>query len=329
MRKLLIILAIVFQVLLLAYMAGNREYIYRNGKTVYLRTTPIDPRDHFRGDFVRLQYDINEIDSKYLRDGLAEMGGDWRLSKDNKVYVVLDVDDESIGNILYATDVKPEKGLCYICGRTNYKRNNNLNARFGIDSYFVEQGEGKELENRTRDGHRISLEMEIALSDSGTAVIKGHRISPLSIEVFDLVLKENIIKKAKVKLVNISQEPIAIVDLPGYASLKMEKSNWWWTDSHQWTWVNEEAVSPLPTDDDVHVLQSYEEYVLEIDFANPYWSIEVEGEGSATVAGYEYFDRMPFRIKYESPTRDACSGLSNKDYIWHGSISSQTLPNLD
>jgi uncharacterized membrane-anchored protein len=56
MRKTFIILAVILQLVVLAYMAGEREYILRRGKVIYLRTAPIDPRDLFRGDYVRLNY---------------------------------------------------------------------------------------------------------------------------------------------------------------------------------------------------------------------------------------------------------------------------------
>ena len=43
MRKIFILLAILFQFLVLAFMAGEREVILRNGTIIHLRTAPIDP----------------------------------------------------------------------------------------------------------------------------------------------------------------------------------------------------------------------------------------------------------------------------------------------
>ena len=59
MRKAFILAAIILQVMVLAYMAGEREYILKNGKLIHLRTAPVDPRDLFRGDYVRLNYEIS------------------------------------------------------------------------------------------------------------------------------------------------------------------------------------------------------------------------------------------------------------------------------
>jgi uncharacterized membrane-anchored protein len=67
MRKAIILGAIILQVVVLAYMAGEREHILRNGKVILLRTAPIDPRDLFRGDYVRLNYEISRIGVDQLK----------------------------------------------------------------------------------------------------------------------------------------------------------------------------------------------------------------------------------------------------------------------
>ena len=51
MRKAAIITAILAQVLILAWMAGQREWILRTAPRIWLRTAPLDPRDLFRGDY--------------------------------------------------------------------------------------------------------------------------------------------------------------------------------------------------------------------------------------------------------------------------------------
>ena len=59
MRKVGFYALIALQAGVLTYMAGHREYIRAYGNEVWLPTAPIDPRDPFRGDFVRLRYGIN------------------------------------------------------------------------------------------------------------------------------------------------------------------------------------------------------------------------------------------------------------------------------
>jgi hypothetical protein len=46
----------------------TRIYILKTGKVIHLRTAPIDPRDIFRGDYVRLNYEISRIAIDDLKD---------------------------------------------------------------------------------------------------------------------------------------------------------------------------------------------------------------------------------------------------------------------
>ena len=328
MRKLLIICAVIFQIVLLAFMAGEREYVLRKGTIVYLRTTPIDPRDYFRGDYVRLNYEISSIKSDKLRDGLKNLKQDYK-EKDKKVYAVLEVNDENIANLLYATDKKPKKDQLFVRGRLNYKRKGRIDVRYGIESYFLEQNKGKELEDRKLKGRRASLEMAVALGSNGIAVIENYRWAPISIKITDLKLKGNSPQKAKLTLTNISEKPVAIVDLPGNRSLKMEKDlRRWWNDNKNWQWITEDSADYLPEDKHIHLLEPSQSYEIEIDFNNPYWSISVSDKQANLVSKYG-FNSSPFRIVYEPPSAKQCENLKNADLIWHGKISSESIPNLD
>jgi len=175
MRKFLIICAAVLRILLLAFIGGQREYILRTGRTIYLRTVPVDPRDFFRGDYVRLRYEISDIDSKYYRDGLLTETKNEIRGK--QVYVVLKVDGNDLANIVYVTDKKPAKGQLYIRGRCSddyYSWHVYINVLYGIEAYFVEQGKGKELENRAF-GSNTAFDMKVALGGNGIAVLNGYR----------------------------------------------------------------------------------------------------------------------------------------------------------
>ncbi|MFA6187246.1 MAG: GDYXXLXY domain-containing protein [Phycisphaerae bacterium] len=181
MRKLLIIFVVALQILMLAFMAGQREYVLRTGKTIYLRTVPVDPRDLFRGDYVTLRYEISTIAESHLRDELSKIANNDYM-RDKKIYVVLKVDANDVADILYATDKKPQKGAIYICGRIAYPTSGfmfgveykTINVRYGIEAYFVEQGKGRQLEQRRRNNTPFR-EAEIALGSNGIAVIKGFR----------------------------------------------------------------------------------------------------------------------------------------------------------
>ncbi len=53
---------VLLQLFLLAGIVAYRQYWLATGERVLLRTEPVDPRDIFRGDYVRLGYGISTLD---------------------------------------------------------------------------------------------------------------------------------------------------------------------------------------------------------------------------------------------------------------------------
>lgn len=328
MRKLFIICAVIFQIVLLSFMAGEKEAVLRKGKVIQLRTIPIDPRDYFRGDYVRLDYEISEINYDKLRDGLKIIKP-YRQDRDKKVYAMLEVNDENVANLLYATDKKPEKGQLFIRGRLDFNLEDRIEVRYGIESYFLEQNKGKELEDRKFKNHRASLEMTVALGSNGTAVIKDYHWSPISIEIDDLKLKKNSPQQANIILTNISEKPVAIVILNDFHSLKIKQRRRRWRNENNWQWITEANAAYLPEDKHVHILEPSQSYEIQIDFNNPYWSISVNDKQTKLISEHRFINSPSFRIVYSPPSAKQCENLKNTDLIWHGKISSETIPGLD
>ena len=63
-KRLLIVIVVLLQCCALAAICFQRETVLRTGHTVYMRTAPVDPRDLFRGDYVRLGYEASVIARK-------------------------------------------------------------------------------------------------------------------------------------------------------------------------------------------------------------------------------------------------------------------------
>jgi len=53
----------------------------------------------------------------------------------------------------------------------SYNYNKKLELSYGIESYFVPEGEGKKIEVNMR-GNKSSVEVEILVDRSGNAIIK-------------------------------------------------------------------------------------------------------------------------------------------------------------
>ena len=149
-KKLFLFIAIFWLVIIVGFIAV-KEYTLRTGEEVLLKTRPVDPRDLFRGDYVILNYVIGGVDVSDFEEG-------------DTVYVGLKVDENGFGDSTGAYKNPPE-GL-FIKG-TVKKGFGGSNVEYGIESYFVPEGEGKVIE-RNRN-----LEGKVAIDKSGNAVLKA------------------------------------------------------------------------------------------------------------------------------------------------------------
>jgi len=161
--------------LVLLALVEQRARILRGGTEIRLRTVPVDPRDLFRGDYVILAYPISTV----------EAAGQPGFQRGERVYVSLGRDEQGFAKATGVTRDWPKAGdgIVVIAGRvtansacaTNANgdvdcsgRRNRLRIAYGLESYFVPQGEGKAIE--TTDKARI--EVVAAVSSSGEAAIK-------------------------------------------------------------------------------------------------------------------------------------------------------------
>ncbi len=100
---------VLLQVLLLVGIIGYRHYWLATGERVLLRTVPVDPRDIFRGDFVRLSYDISTLD-------LDRLEGEDKFVRNESVYVALRKNADGTFSPTATLDAPPQ-GERFIKGR--------------------------------------------------------------------------------------------------------------------------------------------------------------------------------------------------------------------
>ncbi|MEI6150605.1 MAG: GDYXXLXY domain-containing protein [bacterium] len=154
MRIRILIGVMALQILVLAYMAGEREWIVRYGTVVRLQTAPLDPRDPFRGNYVRLDYAINHVPAKLLRGALtnALVAGKEAKMRGKSLYAVLQSSDGCVTGLDYVTDQKPPEGLV-LRGQVDgywYSGQGVIPVQYGIEAYFVQEDKAKALEERRR-----------------------------------------------------------------------------------------------------------------------------------------------------------------------------------
>lgn len=330
MKRKLVILAIALQFVILAIMALEREYIVQYGTEVYLRTAPIDPRDIFRGDYVRLRYEISQISKRDSQGSLSD--NMTKKPKDSIVYSVITSGEGGISKLQYITDSKPDDAL-FIKGRLSHRLDPKVtyqafNVKYGIEAYFVEQGKGIEMEKKrgSRTEIQIPLEMKVSLGSSGTPVIKGHRWSKIGMglkvirqgrqrEQKDIPLSG----KLELTLQNVSNEKLAIVDLPDICSFSLEPVS---QVIEILPLANDPCKDLSVSDQDIIVLAPNDEKTWEFDFSEPRWHVLYKDKAVET-GSLPWINR--FRLVYRPPSRAEVNHFANKDLIWHGYFPSRAF----
>jgi uncharacterized membrane-anchored protein len=139
----------------------QRAGILRSGQEVRLEIVPVDPRDLFRGDYVVLSYRIGTVDAP--KDVTA-------FTRGQQVFVTLRPDaSDKFGAVAISAERPAVSGRdVVISGVVSRPGSRDVGVRYGLESYFVPQGEGKKIELAPRG----LLEVVAAIAPSGQAAIK-------------------------------------------------------------------------------------------------------------------------------------------------------------
>lgn len=155
-------LAIIFLwVIIISGFVLTQQFTLLTGKEILLKTVPVDPKDLLRGDYVILNYEIAQISKE-------------AFASNSTVYVSLNTDDNNIGYIKEISYKKPSNNL-YLKGKVGrcnsaiplFRNGGCIN--FGIESYFVKEGTGRNLENDLRNGALV----KVVIDKNGNAKVKG------------------------------------------------------------------------------------------------------------------------------------------------------------
>lgn len=159
-------------------MVVERAAILRDGATIRLATLPVDPRDLFRGDYVVLDYEISTIN-------LTRIGAAADLRRDEPIQVGVRAGGNGQAEVVRVVRAgQPrEAGLIWLGSKTGSVMNcirgsvgascsegeKVMRVRYGLESYFVPQGEGRAIE--TTQASRI--EILAAVNAAGASAIKA------------------------------------------------------------------------------------------------------------------------------------------------------------
>ncbi len=161
MRKktILLSIAIVFPMIIMLGMSIVPIMTYLFGEEIILETVPVDPRDIFRGDYVFLNFVINEVDKDLFPEELnqREMVEKYRHKK---LYAIL----KKNGNVYEVermTLAKPDHEY-YLRANINLYIPlnemdwNKVHVEYDIDRFFVPENTGKHLEEMSREGNLLA-----------------------------------------------------------------------------------------------------------------------------------------------------------------------------
>ena len=143
-------LAGLLQLTLVGLPLADRLQVHWFGEEVTLALRPVDPRDLLRGDYVILNPEIQLVDTG-IGVPAEVFGGD-------DVWVVVEPDGEGISRAVAVLSAPPTDGRIVLKGRvssTPSASDTVLRIDYGLDAFFVPEGQGLEIERLPRDRVRL------------------------------------------------------------------------------------------------------------------------------------------------------------------------------
>lgn len=187
-QKKIFYLTVVFWLLIFSGFILYKEYTLRTGTEVLLKTEPVDPRDLFRGDYVTLNYEISTLNLEEIQ---AE---DPYFEYNDRIYLALEIENGyGVPKKIYKKPPDDElyikgtvKELIYDWGEDGLiaeePRIKELRIEYGIESYFVPEGRGREIESQQWTG-REGVDVKVVVDKFGNAVIKSLLIDGKEVEI--------------------------------------------------------------------------------------------------------------------------------------------------
>lgn len=172
---------------ILAGMMVGHAWPLWTGETVLLRARPIDPRDLFRGEFVRLDTPATRL---FVTDGtrVAPAGtvpvrglGAWQagpnladagpLRRGMVAYVQLERPQGALEHRPVSISGTPVGSALNLRGRVRrVEPNGAVLVDYGLDAYYMQEGTAKPVQDALSAGRLV--QMQIAVAPSGRARIR-------------------------------------------------------------------------------------------------------------------------------------------------------------
>ncbi|MEO8719153.1 MAG: hypothetical protein ABI423_13130, partial [Burkholderiales bacterium] len=201
-------------------------------------------------------------------------------------------------------------------------------VKYGIEQLFVEQGSGLDIEKRRggRGDLQVPMEVEVAVSPSGTALIRGYRWSHLGVKLEVLrrpaariraanapVPEGPLSPKLRITLANASDAPLSVADAGEHCAFHLVPVAW---TGQAYPPVGQ-ACGDAPEARAI-TLAPGESYSVELDLSEPRWYVVANGK-PLEIGALPGFPQ--FRIEYRTPD-PAPAGAGP---LWRGRLASQAF----
>ncbi|ANP85286.1 GDYXXLXY domain-containing protein [Rhizobium leguminosarum] len=158
------------QTLILGTIIQSRASILSDGAEVLLKTAPVDPRDFLRGDYVVLNYDISSVPVQTVSGSIPAEAGERVL------WVRLKKQEDGFWTVTESSfhELPPQPETVILRSQPFYSgglaAGDSMRVEYGIERYYVPEGEGKPIEEARNDGN---VAIAVRVSPDGSAQIRS------------------------------------------------------------------------------------------------------------------------------------------------------------
>lgn len=178
------ILVALAQLVIPAGMIFNREDVLATGRDFKFKTAPVDPNDPFRGKYITLRYEDNEIQLQH----------DTNWVRNEAIYVILSTDAEGFVEILAFSKEKPTGNPDFVKAKVidvNFNDPYSLFIEYPFNRFYMEESKAPVAEQVYNEALPDTTVVTCALVSvkEGEAVLKDVLIDGVSIQ--EIVKRRN------------------------------------------------------------------------------------------------------------------------------------------
>jgi uncharacterized membrane-anchored protein len=144
MQKIVAVVTLLCALLLVNWSIYQKEDLLENGKVIYLKLAPVDPRSLMQGDYMALRFDIaDQILVRLKESGQLDLNDKSQTAIDGLVIVHLD--EKSIASLV---NIVPQDKMQEVITKKETVlqfRLRGKHVKFATNAYFFEEGSGNRL----------------------------------------------------------------------------------------------------------------------------------------------------------------------------------------